>query len=497
MGGSDGASGGDSGGSKDKLVIASALEPGSLNILRDGDDGNELINWSISEPLVDRTSEGLVPVLAEELPVHDKKDPTIWHVKLRQGVKFTDGEPFNAEAVKQNIDMLLDPDFGTTINGTETLAGAKVVDEYDVDIQTTQPDPWLLYRIITIRFEAPKAAADPDAYSQNPVGTGPYKFVSWDKGQRITLERNDDYWGGDDAPIKDVEFRFIPDASARIAALQAGEVDMVTGLTPEDTDKVEQVLQSDGPANGLTIRINLETPPYDNVAFRQALIYAINRQSIVDNLWNGEGEVEQCQMLPPGEVGFNDSLSAYPYDPEKAKELLSQVDLPDDFKVKMYITTGYYPKDNEIGQAISADWEAVGLKTDVQYVSSDKWLDDLLAGGDKTSANSPVPLTYLPLDYYGMYASRITNRLYDRTNVLSTMGDAYPEIDGLFKTAESSFDQEQAAGAYEQIFKLACDDALNIPLIDYPDIWGASDAVKYEPGPGVITRVHLADISVS
>lgn len=480
------------------LAIASAMEPGSLYVIRDGDDGNTLVNWSINEPLVDRDTTGeLVPVLAAELPVADEADPTIWHVKLREGIRFTNGEPFNAETVKYNIDLVTNPEFGATINGIETLKTAVVIDEYNIDIVTKSPDPWLLFRISTLRFVPPVASKDAAAYSQHPVGTGPYKFVQWDKGQRIILEKNDDYWGGDHAQLARVEFRFIPEAATRIAALQSGEVDMVSGLTPDETRKVPQVIKSSNAANGTYLRINLETPPYDNAAFRQALIYAINRDALNEHLWGGQATIQACQMLPEGEVGFNESLKAYPYDPEKAKELLAQVDLPDGFTVHALFTTGgYYPKDSETGQAIAANWQAIGLKTNIEYVSSDRWYDDLLAGGGKTKADSPLPMTYVQLDYHSMYAARITSRILNRANVMATLGSKYPEIDEALATAQGSFDVAKATAAFEEVYKIGCEEALYIPLIDYPDLWGASEQVKYEAGPGVINRIHLDKIHV-
>ncbi|AUX78352.1 dipeptide/oligopeptide ABC transporter substrate-binding protein (plasmid) [Sinorhizobium fredii] len=487
------------GGEGDKcLAIASALEPGSLYVIRDGDDGNTLVNWSINEPLVDRDASGaLVPVLAAELPVPDAKDPTIWHVKLREGIKFTNGEPFNAAAVKHNIDLVANPDFGASINGIETLKTAKVIDDHTVDIVTKEPDPWLLYRISTLRFVPPEASKDATAYSQHPVGTGPYKFVRWDKGQRIILEKNADYWGGDKAEMDRVSFVFIPEAATRISALKAGEVDMVSSLTPEDAAKVPKVITSSNAANGTYLRFNLETPPYDNKAFRQALIYAINRDALNEYLWAKQGSVEACQTLPPGEVGFNKSLQAYPYDPEKAKQLLAQVKLPEDFVVRAVFTTGgYLPKDSETGQAIAADWEAIGLKTKIEYVSSDKWLDDILAGGEKTKPDSPAPMTYVQLDYHSMYAARITSRIFSRTNKMSGLGTSYPELDAALATAQGSFDVPKATAAFEQVYKIGCDEALYIPLIDYPDIWGAVEGVNYEAGPGVLTRIHLDRVHV-
>ncbi len=496
-GGEETGGSGSGGGGDNTLVIGSAIEPGSLHILRDGDDGNELINWSITQPLVERTSDGFEPVLAVELPVQDETDPKRWHVKLREGVTFTNGEAFNADSVKENVDLVADPDFASTINGVEVFATAEVIDEYSVDLITKEPDPYLLYRLSTLRFIPPKASADADAYAEKPIGTGPYEFVKWDKGQRIVLKKNEDYWGGDDAQLDEVEFRFIPEAGARLAALDAGEIDMATSITPEDATRVPQVIESDGYAKTSLIRINLDMPPYDDPSFRLALAHAINLDSINENLMNGQFVPAQCQVVPPGEFGSDDSLETYAYDPDEAKRLLSEVDLPADFSVKMVSTTGIQLKDREIGQAIAADWEAIGLDVDVDFLASDPWLDDVLAGGPKTSAKGPGPLTYIDFDHHSNYAQRYTSRVLDRTNPLATIGSAYPEIDSTLKTALTSEDEAEAEGAFQELNQLSCDDALVLPLLYMPDQWGAATAVEYTPGPGLVNRIHLEDVRVN
>ena len=480
------------------LTIATALEPGSLFVIRDGDDGNTLVNWSINQPLVDRDAEGnLIPILAAELPRVDDADPTVWHVKLREGVRFTNGEAFDAETVRHNVALVTDPAFGASINGIETLKEVRVIDAHTLELVTNKPDPWLLYRISTLRFVPTEASKDIEGYAQHPIGTGPYAFVQWDKGQRIVLEKNDSYWGGDGAQLERVEFRFIPESATRIASLRSGEVDMVTSLSPDEVRRVPQVLTSADAANTTYLRVNLDAPPYDQLALRQALSMAINREVLNTYLWDSKAIIPQCQLLPKGEVGFNDSLVPTPYDPAKAKALLDTVTLPPDFKVEAIFTTGgYYPKDNEMGQAIAADWEAIGIKSNIQYVSGDRWLDDVLAGGPATSAKGPGPLTYLQLDYHSMYAARIAGRVYDRTNKMTATGQQGAQIDTLLATAQQSFDPAVAADAFAQINKIACEQVMVIPLLDFPDIWGATEAVKYQPGKGVIVRIHLDKIRV-
>jgi len=173
------------------------------------------------------------------------------------------------------------------------------------------------------------------------------------------------------------------------------------------------------------------------------------------------------------------------------------VDLPADFAVKMISTTGIQLKDREIGQAIAADWEAIGLEVDVQFLASDPWLDDVLAGGAATSAQGPGPLTFIDFDHHSNYAQRYSSRVLARTNPLATIGSAYPEMDATLSTALTSVDEAQAEAAFEELNQLSCDDALVIPLLYMPDQWGASESIDYTPGPGLVTRIHLKDVRVN
>jgi peptide/nickel transport system substrate-binding protein len=174
---------------RDTFVIAVPSEPASLHVLRDADGAITVVTQSINEPLVERSLEGRVPVLAAEMPVRDEADPNQWHAKLRQGVKFTNGEPFNAEAVQQNIDMIVNPSFGPEFNGIETLKAAEVIDEYSVDITTKAPDPYLFYRIVTVRFVPPKASQDPNAFAQHLIGTEPINSCSGTRVNRSFSRR--------------------------------------------------------------------------------------------------------------------------------------------------------------------------------------------------------------------------------------------------------------------------------------------------------------------
>ena len=219
-GGGSGAEGGDD----STLVVAVPADADTLDWTMHAETTAEIALWSINEALVETDSDGeLVPSLAASLPEPDPKDPERWRVTLKEGITFTNGEPFNAEAVKANVVRVAAEDFETPTDGFESYAGAEVVDEYVVDILTDGPDSALLYKLESLRMLAPKAMNDPD-YAENPVGTGPYLFEKWDRGREIVLERNPDYWG-EAGTVETVVIRFIEDENTRVAALSTGEID--------------------------------------------------------------------------------------------------------------------------------------------------------------------------------------------------------------------------------------------------------------------------------
>jgi peptide/nickel transport system substrate-binding protein len=346
--------------SDQELVIAIAQDIGALDIRKEGSAASFSLLRHIYEPLV-WFDDGmqLYPLLAESW---EQIDPTTMRFKLRQGVTFHNGNPFNAEAVKYSLDKVLDPNFPAWMNFAlvDLVKEAKVVDDYTVDIITVAPTPSLLWRLTLLDMVDPTYADTPEM-DTSPNGTGPYKFVEFTPSQQFVLERNDAYWG-DKSNFKKVTARIIPEAGTRLAALLAGEVQMINAVSPEMLEQInasDNATVSTAPTARLVyVSMRNDRPPLDNVKVRQALNYAIDKQTIVDTILQDIAVVAKSP-LPPSLRSARSDL-AYPYDPEKAKQLLAEAGYAGE-EIIFAVGAGRYPNDDQVGQAIAAYMQDVGL----------------------------------------------------------------------------------------------------------------------------------------
>ncbi|HMJ76313.1 MAG TPA: ABC transporter substrate-binding protein [Iamia sp.] len=489
-GGDDAAGGGGSGGGggdSSRLVVGTDAEPTTLDIQAIDDNGLALSTWSINEGLVDFDAEGNIePILAAELPVIDEADPTVWHLKLREGIEFTDGTPFDAEAVKYNVERIIDPDYGSVLaEELGGLSGATVVDELNVDLTTENPDPLLINRLRRLRIVSP-TAAETETYGENPVGTGPYVLGEWTRGQSLTLEANADYWGDPKPTIEEIEIRFIPDANTRISALQSGEINVA--VNPPDSqigelqeDSALKVLFVEGGESGTT-RFNTELEPYDDVKFRQALNYAIDKDTMVEQLFNGLYPVQDCNVAPPGVQGHNDDLEAYPYDPDKAEELLSEVDIPDGFTIDFTGSSAVYGSDREIQETMASYWRAVGLEVETTFPEIDPYLDAVY--------NPELPIVYGESDQALNSLIRQIGTFLERDGPVTALGEEdQAELDPLIETVKGTLDDDERDATMQEIAQIACDEAYFVFTFFRQDIAVLDADIEYESDLGQFEKV--------
>lgn len=291
--------------------------------------------------------------------------PLAWEVKLRTGVKFTNGEPFNAEAVIESFKYFTRPQSAqrSRFIGWEAI---ERIDDSTVRIRTKGPDPRFLITLVQLQVMPPGVLrTNPASLAERPIGTGPYKFVEWVKGERIVLEANDEHWRGR-PKIDRITFKAVPEALARVAALQAGQADLILNVPPESVDLLERgantKVLSIASTRNVTIIFDNRTPPFNDARVRQALNYAVDKHSLNRNILGGRALI-QATPSHPLTFGHNADVKPYPYDPQKAKELLAQAGYPNGFTLEFHHPTGRWLKDVEVAQAVAGMLEKVGVRS--------------------------------------------------------------------------------------------------------------------------------------
>jgi peptide/nickel transport system substrate-binding protein len=450
-----------------EVTIALGSEPTTLDPQLREDGGERAVNDNIYETLMARTPKGdLVPGLAAAPPT--LVDSQTWEVKLRPGIKFHNGEPFDAAAVVFSVKRIIDPKFNSEqISFFETIKDAKKVDDLTVRIITNGPDPILLSRLYWMKMVPPGHSHDAK-FAEKPIGTGPYRFVEWKRGQTITLQINDDYW--DKAPtIKKVKYRFVEEPGTRLAGLMAGEFDVITNLLPEFTQQVPQAIHILGLEHPIII-LNADGGPTKDVRVRQALNYAVDKEALAEGLFEGFAQVAQGQLLSPSFFGFNQKVGPYPYDPAKAKALLKEAGAVGR-TVELIGTAGRWLKDREVVEAVAAYWDAVGIKSKVRIFEFNEYLNRLFDRKTRGDAIFVVSSNEL-LD-----ADKSFSAYYRAGGIGSS--NSNKQLAALIENARSETDVAQRSAMYHRAVKRAHDQAYFVWLLNIEDVYGVSARIDW------------------
>ncbi|RYE88696.1 MAG: ABC transporter substrate-binding protein [Hyphomicrobiales bacterium] len=452
-----------------EISIAIGSEPSTLDPQLRDDGGERAINDNIYETLMARTADGaLVPGLAAAAPT--QVDASTWEFKLRPNVKFSNGEPFDADAVVHSVTRIIDPAFKSEqASYFGTIKSAAKVDDLTVRIVTKGPDPILPSRMYWMKMTPPQHSATAD-FATNPIGTGPYVLARWDRGQNIVLERNPDYWG--DAPAIDrVTYRFIGEPGTRLSSLVAGEVDLITNLLPEFVSSVPSSAAVPGLETSVIV-LSTENPSTKDARVRTAMNLAIDRTALADNLFGGFAQPARGQLVNPTAFGFNVALDAYPYDPAKAAALVKEAGA-EGATVTIVGESGRWLKDRETIEAVGAYWTAVGLNVDFQIHEFGEYLNQLFDKNHRPDAifvqNSDELLD----------ADRPMTSAYESGASYASNNDQ--EMAAKVQAARIETDTTKRAAMYADITAKAYEESYLVPLLNLKDIYGFTKRLEWAP----------------
>jgi peptide/nickel transport system substrate-binding protein len=351
-----------------ELVFAAAQDFGALDPRRLGSAMSFSMLRHFYESLVWYDENGKIePVLAESW---ERTSPTTVRFKLRNNVRFHNGRPFNADAVKFSLEQVLDPQFPAWMKFAlvNVVKEARVVDARTVDIVTERPISLhsLLNRLTVLDMVEPGHARTAEQDRQ-PVGTGPYKFVEFIPRQHLRMERNSGYWGA--APkIERITVRILPDDGTRVAALLRGEVQIINNIPPEILPRIKgapDLTTTTGRSlRHIFIHLRADRPPLDNVKVRLAMNYAVSKNAIVNSILKDLAVVAKGQFAPMLRTARAD-LGPYPYDPSKAKRLLAEAGYNGQL-ITLGVGRGRFPNDAQVGEAVVNYLQQVGMNVRLQ-----------------------------------------------------------------------------------------------------------------------------------
>jgi peptide/nickel transport system substrate-binding protein len=459
---------------KQQFVVDLVNEPSTLDPQLQWNPDSYFVYRNIFDNLVTRDNAGkIVPEIAT---AWKRASDTEIVFTLRDGVHFHDGTPLTAADVAFSVNRIIDPKFASPQFGQfNKIAKAAVTGDHEVTLTLKTPYPALL-AVLTNLSIVPQHVVEKvgnAAFNLSPVGSGPYKFVKWDKGVSVTLARNDDYWGAK-GPFPTAVFRAVPDASTRLADIQSGGVDAVRALNADQAAQLKDSATAKA-VPVLTerlayIRINPNKPPFDNLQLRQALAQAIDKDGITQGILGGLDK-PIGQMVTPAHFGWSDNIKALPFDPDKAKSLIASAGKPPKFQ----LTIGAF-FDQRVAEAVQQELQDVGFDVEISLVDTPTFLQLIQKG----PADGPT----LAISTSSCACQDADGALYSLFHSGSSWTiAASPEIDSLLDEAGASSDDSKRLADYEKVGQFIATDIPTVPLYQMVAIYGAAKKLDFQPTP--------------
>ncbi|HEY7167319.1 MAG TPA: ABC transporter substrate-binding protein [Candidatus Binatia bacterium] len=463
--------------SRDRVTIYQNTGADSINPYNQS-SGSIYGNWQhVIEPLIelDYARKTWVGVLAESWEFQGKR----WVFKLKKGIRFHNGAPLTSKDVVFSVEKMRDEKGGSLqAPNFSDVTEIQTPDDQTVVFVTKEPLAIFLDKLRN-RFITSKAAGDKygDELYQHLVGTGPYKFVSFQRGGNLVFTRNDDYWGGK-AAIKDVVFRKVTEDAARLAALESGQADFINSVPVHEVARLSQHprVRIDR-IEGLELyflMMNVNHKPFDNKLVRRAVNYSVDAPSIIKNIFDGIGYVANGPV-GPNVIGADPKSARYPYDPQKARGLLAQAGYSKGCDVQLYYSAGRYAKDREVCQAIAAQMVKGGFRVEL---ISQEWA--LFWGPEGVNGGK------LPFYYNNRGSLSDADTFYDqyfRTGTTKRCNYSNPELDKLIDEEQKIPDTKKRIAILQRVGKIIMDDAPFVPLYNLASIYGSAKNLVWKMRP--------------
>ncbi|AND38680.1 glutathione ABC transporter substrate-binding protein [Cytobacillus pseudoceanisediminis] len=443
-----------------RLSDATKLDP---HFITDIPSAN-IIYQKVYETLVEPDKDmNIQPLLATEWNVIDD---TTWEFKLKEGVSFHDGTPFNSEAVKATFDRLLDPNTGSPQREKFAMINeVKVIDEYTVQLLLDYPYAPLLSILASSEgsIMSPKALAEnQETLAEKPVGTGPFVFENWKTGQEISLKKNENYWGKSPS-IDEVVFKVVPEDATRLAMIETGEAHINDQVPVTEIERIE-ASESMGllRAEGLAVEyigFNTKKKPLDDVKVRKAISHAVEREAIIKGVYNNVGTLANAAMSPKV-FGHSEKVKPYDYDLNEAKKLLKEAGYENGLKLKL-LTSDRKERIN-MAEVIQSQLKGIGVEVDIQVMEYGAYIDTI----DKSEHDL----------FIGGWGNATGDGDYNQYNLFHTASQgppgnhfyySNPEVDKIIEEARRETDEAKRKDLYERVMQMELEDAVYIPIRNY------------------------------
>ena len=416
--------------------------------------GTKEVLFNIFEGLVKPDSEGnLVPAVASE--VIPSEDGKVYTFTLREGILFHDGSVVTVEDVKYSLERCADTSNGDPlVPAFSNIEKVETPDETTIIVTLKEPDTDFLAYMTTAIIPASNASPETD-----PIGTGPYKYVSWTPQEEVILVKNNDYWGTP-AHIENITIKIIADTDAIITSLNAGSIDFYARLSSAQIEQLNDNFEIyEGTMNLVqALYLNNDEAPFDDVRVRQALCYAIDPGEIMDLIFDGKGTELGSSMFPAFSKYYMEELNhTYDQDINKAKELLADAGYPDGFSFTITVPSNYQPH-IDTAQVLVEQFKAIGVDAKINLVEWDSWLSDVYGGRQFQS-------TVVGVDASTLTASALLSRFVsDASNNFINYDNA--DYDAAYARAMGTTDDAERVAAYKECETILSEDAANVYIQD-------------------------------